>query len=108
MSTSSEDYIQYICSLYNDYYDDRIENSRPPAAGDQLCIPGADWNPGQSAEHKSLSAFQCELEKQGIHLSTSKIKRYSSPEDTGHQPLHVLFRNFSVFIQCQRVLAERD
>lgn len=75
MTTPSEKYIQYICSLYNDTYDDRIEDSRPPAAGDQLCIPGEDWKPGQVAEHKSLLAFQRELEEQGIHLSTSKIKK---------------------------------
>ena len=75
MTTPSEKYIQYICSLYNDTYDDRIEDSRPPATGDQLCIPGEDWKPGILAEHKSLLAFQRELEEQGIHLSTSKIKK---------------------------------
>lgn len=43
MTTPSEEYIRFICSLYNDIYDDRIEDSRPPAVGNQLCIPGEDW-----------------------------------------------------------------
>lgn len=29
----SKDYIDYICSLYGDVYDDRIEDSKPSAAG---------------------------------------------------------------------------
>ena len=71
----SKDYIRKICELYNDSYDDRIEDSRPPAAGETHCLPGEDWKPGQVAEHKSLIAFQRELLDAGIKMSTSKIKK---------------------------------
>ena len=71
----SKDYIRKICELYNDSYDDRIEDSRPPAAGEARCLPGEDWKPGQVAEHKSLIAFQRELLDAGIKMSTSKIKK---------------------------------
>lgn len=71
----SEDYIQMICRLYDDIYDDRIENTRPPTAGEEYCEPGDEWKPGITAKHKSLSAFQRELSAQGIRLSTSKIKK---------------------------------
>lgn len=70
--TVSQEYVSYICALYNDVYDDRVENTRPPAAGTG---PGGDWMPGQRAEHKSLSAFQRELQENGIRLSISKIKK---------------------------------
>lgn len=66
MNTPSEDFISYICSLYNDTYDDRIEDSKPS---------GEDWKPGTIAQHKSLNFFQKELEEKGIKLSTSKIKK---------------------------------
>lgn len=36
---------------------------------------GEDWAPGQRAEHKSLSAFQQELQEKGISLFISKIKK---------------------------------
>ncbi len=37
---------------------------------------GADWKPGMPAAHKSLSAFQKELEdRHGIRLPTSKIRK---------------------------------
>ena len=71
----SQDYINTICELYNDIYDDRVENTCPPTAGSSPCIPGEDWAPGQCAEHKSLSAFQRELLENRISLSTSKIKK---------------------------------
>ena len=71
----SQDYINTICELYNDIYDDRVENTCPPTAGSSPCIPGEDWAPGQCAEHKSLLAFQRELLENGISLSTSKIKK---------------------------------
>ena len=71
----SQDYINTICELYNDIYDDRVENTCPPTAGSSPCIPGEDWVPGQCAEHKSLLAFQRELQESGIFLSTSKIKK---------------------------------
>lgn len=75
MTIPSQDYISYICSLYGSHYDDRIENTSPPTAGDTPRIPGDDWMPGTTANHKSLIAFQRELAEQGIKLSTSKIKK---------------------------------
>ena len=75
MTTPSQDYINYICSLYGSSYDDRIENTAPPTAGTTSRIPGDDWTPGTPAAHKSLIAFQRELAEQGIRLSTSKIKK---------------------------------
>ncbi len=66
MNTPSQEYIEYICSLYNDHYDDRVEDSKPS---------GEDWMPGVAADHKSLTAFQRQLEESGIKLSTSKIKK---------------------------------
>lgn len=60
------EYVAYICSLYGDTYDDRDEDSRPG---------GEDWIPGEKALHLSLSAFQKELEEQGISLSTAKIRK---------------------------------
>lgn len=75
MNNPSQDYIDYICSLYGSSYDDRIENTAPPTAGEELRIPGDDWAPGVLSNHKSLKFFQCELEQQGIKLSTSKIKK---------------------------------
>lgn len=71
----SWEYIEYICDLYGDVYDDRIEDCRPPAAGDEIRDPGEDWVPGQEANHKSLKAFSKELEDIGIKLSTSKIRK---------------------------------
>ena len=71
----SREYIEYICNLYGDIYDDRIEDSRPPAAGDDFRAPGEDWRPGQEADHKSLNAFQNELKTMGIELSSSKIRK---------------------------------
>ncbi len=71
----SKEYIEYICGLYGDTYDDRIEDSRPPAAGDEYRDPGEDWKPGQVADHKSLAAFQKELKDVGIELSSSKIRK---------------------------------
>lgn len=69
------EYIEYICSLYGDGYDDRLEDCKPPAAGDAVRIPGKDWVPGQVANHKSIIAFQRELEDLGIKLSSSKIRK---------------------------------
>lgn len=74
-------FIQDICTLYGDCYDDRIEDSRPPTAGRRngqtdKRLAGADWEPGMPAGHKSLSVFQMELlDKHGIRLSTSKIRK---------------------------------
>ena len=61
----SKDYIDNICRLYGDSYDDREEDSSPG---------GLDWAPGKTADHKSLSAFKKELEETyDIKLSNSKI-----------------------------------
>ena len=75
MISPSQEYIDYICKLYGDVYDDRMEDSRPPAAGEARREAGEDWVPGQIAAHKSLSYFQEELAGLGIRLSTSKIKK---------------------------------
>lgn len=74
-SVPSREYIDQICELYGDVYDDRIEDCKPPAAGEDLRDPGEDWKPGQEADHKSLNAFQKELMDFGIKLSTSKIRK---------------------------------
>ena len=76
----SDAFIEKICALYDDRYDDRIEDSKPPSAGKKggiakMQLAGADWQPGIAAEHKSLSAFQKELLKIGVRLSTSKIRK---------------------------------
>lgn len=74
-------FVKEICTLYGDCYDDRLEDSRPPAAGKKngqadKRLAGEDWEPGLPAAHKSLSAFQRELtEKHGIRISTSKIRK---------------------------------
>ena len=63
----SGEYIRLICSLYNDFYDDREEDSRPG---------GESWVPGQKALHMSLESFRRELrEIHGIELSTAKIRK---------------------------------
>ena len=69
------EYIEYICSLYGDCYDDRLEDCKPPAAGDTIKSPGKDWVPGQVADHKSIIAFQRELSDKGIEISSSKIRK---------------------------------
>ena len=62
----NEDFIDHICDLYGDYYDDTEEDSS---------IGGANWAPGQRAEHKSLCVFQEELRDMGINMSTAKIRK---------------------------------
>ena len=74
-SDPTREYISMICDLYGDTYDDRTEDCRPPAAGDSFRTLGSDWVPGQVADHKSLIAFQRELEDKGIRLSSSKIRK---------------------------------
>ncbi len=65
--TPSQDYVSFICRLYGDVYDDREEDSK---------IKGLDWEPGVKAAHKSLAAFQKELEQEyGIHLSRTKLQK---------------------------------
>ena len=62
----SAEFIDLICRLYGDSYDDREEDSRPG---------GEDWAPGQKADHTSLTAFQVQLKQYGYNLSTSKIRK---------------------------------
>ena len=63
----SAEFIDQICSLYDDVYDDREGDSS---------IGGDDWAPGKTALHTSLVAFQKELEDgYGIKLSTAKIRK---------------------------------
>ena len=63
----SADFIEQICDLYDDVYDDREEDSS---------IGGDDWAPGKMALHTSLNSFQKELEEgYGIKLSTAKIRK---------------------------------
>ena len=65
--TPSEDYVLMICHLYGDVYDDREEDSK---------IKGLDWEPGLKSAHKSLGAFQKELDGvYGIHLSRTKLQK---------------------------------
>ncbi len=63
----SKDFIQQICDLYGDRYDDREEDSKPG---------GVHWVPGEKANHQSLAAFKKELfDLYGIDLSTGKIRK---------------------------------
>ena len=65
--TPSQEYVALICRLYGDKYDDREEDSK---------IRGIDWEPGVKASHKSMAAFQKELEDvHGIHLSRTKLQK---------------------------------
>lgn len=65
-SEITADFIDRICELYNDCYDDAEEDSS---------IGGSDWKPGKLANHKSLASFKAELEESGIYLSTGKIRK---------------------------------
>ena len=71
-SDPTREYIEMICDLYGDTYDDRLEDCKPPATGESIRAPGKDWVPDQVANHKSQIAFQRELEDKGIKLSSSK------------------------------------
>ena len=63
----SWEYVNKICNLYGDIYDDREEDSKPK---------GLNWKPGLKAAHKSIAAFQMELEEvYGMHLSRTKIQK---------------------------------
>ena len=66
MRNPSDEFVQMICSLYGDRFDDREED----------CAPGGDaWRPCQQARHKSLAVFQRELAEREIRLSTGKIRK---------------------------------
>lgn len=63
----SRKYVEYICGLYGDAYDDREEDSKPQ---------GRNWNPGERANHKSLEGFRKQLKgNYDIDLSTAKIRK---------------------------------
>ncbi len=65
--TPSQEYIAFICRLYDDIYDDREEDSK---------IKGLNWEPGIKAMHKSMASFQEELDEiYGIHLSRTKLQK---------------------------------
>ena len=53
----SRDYIEYICGLYDDVYDDRIEDCCPPMAGKAQRKAGEYWLPGQRAHHKRVASL---------------------------------------------------
>ena len=74
LSEPSQKYIEYICSLYGDKYDDNSEDSKPPAGG-KYKIQGKDWFPWRTANHKSIVAFQRELKDKGIMISSTKIRK---------------------------------
>ena len=60
-------YVERICELYGDVYDDREEDS---------CPGGADWKPGKEADHLSLEAFRRKLDREyDIKMSTGKIRK---------------------------------
>lgn len=62
-----QNYVDMICGLYGDIYDDREEDSK---------IKGMNWEPGMKAGHKSMAAFQRELDEvHGIHLSRTKLQK---------------------------------
>ncbi len=61
------EYVEMICRLYGDVYDDREEESKPG---------GESWAPGKKAMHLSLSAFQKQLSDiYDIKLSSSKLRK---------------------------------
>lgn len=65
--TPSQEYVSMICRFYGDRYDDRAEDSK---------IKGLNWEPGIKAQHKSIAAFQKELENvHEIHLSRTKLQK---------------------------------
>ena len=63
----STEYVEYICGLYEDRYDDQDEDSKPF---------GADWKPGERSNHLSLEGFRKKLmNSYDIELSTAKIRK---------------------------------
>ena len=63
MPDTGKEYVQRICRLYGDAYDDRAEDPE-------------DRVPGGNARHKSLEAFRRELKTvHGISMSTAKIRK---------------------------------
>ena len=69
-SNPRRNYVDMICCLFGDVYDDREEDSR---------FGGEDWGPGIKALHRSLNSFQKDLEeKSGITLSRTKLQKILS------------------------------
>ena len=67
MRNPTKEYVDFICRLYGDAYDDRKEDSRPG---------GINWQPGVRAAHRSIASFQRDLlEVHGISLSRSKVQK---------------------------------
>lgn len=67
MNNPTKEFVDQICGIYGDHYDDREEDSRPG---------GANWRPGVRAAHRSISSFQRDLQEvHGISLSRSKIQK---------------------------------
>ena len=67
MNNPTKEFVDQICGIYGDRYDDREEDSRPG---------GANWRPGVRAAHRSISSFQRDLQEvHGISLSRSKIQK---------------------------------
>ena len=65
MNNPTKEFVDQICGIYGDHYDDREEDSRPG---------GANWRPGVRAAHRSISSFQRDLQEvHGISLSRSRI-----------------------------------
>ena len=69
-------FIQEICALYGDCYDDRLEDSRPTITRRKNGQAGAYLRSEMLSGHKSLVMFQKELaDKYNICLSTTKIRK---------------------------------
>ena len=107
-SDPTAEHICYICNLYGDLYDDRLEDCKPPAAGESFRAPGKDWVPGHVADHKSLIAFQRELEEKGIKISSSKIRKILITGDAGQQNAAVRSLSFIVNILLLNQTAALD
>ena len=100
--TPSQEYVALICRLYGDKYDDREEDSK---------IRGLDWEPGVKASHKSMAAFQKELEEvHGIHLSRTKLQKILitgncwTTELFGSRNTHSLSMNAGLFPTRSRAI----
>lgn len=74
----TKDFIEQICSLYGDEYDDTEEDSS---------LGGDDWSPGKEADHKSLRKFKEELDEMDIHLSTAKIRKIFSQSNNTEEEI---------------------
>ena len=82
----SGDFIEKICTIYGDYYDDRDEDSAPG---------GADWQPGMKAMHRLCLWGYCDRVRPsssvpGLHvpradsLHCPRTHRYTSGAGPWH------------------------